>query len=230
MADMPSSGDDGQIIEKTVQHRNDKGWVQFEIVLPSGRKVNSEWLNEDQLKKALVPWVEAVKQQMQVDREEYDAERRRASIKQRAAKAADPRLVSASGDALTAEDDLLPSEAKEVGAATSRPSTSVAPSSSSPDSYIREGLDNARTEVAQLRADMARLQEALNKAAANLDKWNKLYAAIGGQEQDESEYIEQADSVVIGTLGGSGDLLNPAPRKSRGRPAGSRNKSVIVPT
>src|ERR1700745_3723849 len=104
--DMASAGDDGEIINNTVQNRNEKGHIQFETTLPSGRKVTSEWLNEDQVKKALAPWLDAIKGQLALDKEELEAERRRAAAKMPKRKA--QTLIDPDGDALIAEPESLP--------------------------------------------------------------------------------------------------------------------------
>lgn len=229
---------DGDIIGQTRQVANDKGHIQFQIDLPSGREVTSEWLNEDNRKKALLPWVEAVKREMVTDAEEVRAQARRSS--QEAEKARQRALTSPSltpsglaqasdsASALTVGQLLAAGVASPLpvpmGAGISTLSTTpVAPSSDtaaqlSPDSFARNGLAQAKKdaeywqEVAQ--GSMLKWQEA----QTNVQKWESILAAISGgvviqnvqTRQPEGQVIVSADSV-----NGSGDTGNRKPRKER---------------
>src|SRR6266403_4125183 len=68
---------DADIIGKTTFEQNEQGHTKFKYTLPSGRVVESEWLNDDQRKKAREAWVSVVCDQIGLDREEQRAKDKR---------------------------------------------------------------------------------------------------------------------------------------------------------
>lgn len=67
MALEASDLNDGTILQQTRQNTDVKGNIQFEITLPSGRLLKSEYINKDNARKALFAWIESVKEQAVVD-------------------------------------------------------------------------------------------------------------------------------------------------------------------
>lgn len=84
MALEASDLNDGTILQQTKQNTDARGSVQFEIILPSGRKLTSEFIARDNAKKALYSWIETVKEQAVADsnaeRLERAAKARRAAV------------------------------------------------------------------------------------------------------------------------------------------------------
>lgn len=69
---------DSEILEATRQVVNDQGKLQFQINLPSGREVTSEFFPQDLRKKAMMTWLDVVRQSRVDDAEEVRAIARRA--------------------------------------------------------------------------------------------------------------------------------------------------------
>lgn len=64
---------DTEILAATTRPPNDKGQVQFRITLPSGREMKSEWMIAEESKKGVIPWLEYVREQVDVDRANQEA-------------------------------------------------------------------------------------------------------------------------------------------------------------
>lgn len=219
---------DSAIIDSTRKARNDKGQTQFSIDLPSGREITSEWLSEDNVKKALVPWIEAVRTNMIADAEEVRAQARRTAAMQ-PKQPAPPALVSPSGDVLTAElpQSLAHNPQRSTGAFSSIPTTSVdrysadqtPASTASPDEFARQGVIQARKDAEYWQNVTAGAMEKWREAQANAEKWERILAAVSG-------------GVVLNGIQGASTSASSAGTDStgntrkRGRPVGSRNKRV----
>lgn len=70
---------DGTILQQTKQTTDARGNIQFSIELPSGRTLKSEYISKDNARKALVAWLEVVKQQAVADSNEERLARARKS-------------------------------------------------------------------------------------------------------------------------------------------------------
>jgi hypothetical protein len=53
---------DGDILTATKQATDTSGKMQFSIILPLGKKLTSEWFPQEDGRKAIMAWVEAVRQ------------------------------------------------------------------------------------------------------------------------------------------------------------------------
>jgi hypothetical protein len=62
---------DGAILQQTKQNRDMRGNVQFEIVLPMGKVLTSEFINPDNAREALKKWLEVVKEQAIAEAKEH---------------------------------------------------------------------------------------------------------------------------------------------------------------
>lgn len=213
----PKTLGDGEIIRATKQITNEHGLTQFRMTMPSGREIESEWLREEQLKKALLPWIATIRAELQSDADEVRAQARRVADAQKASKA--PVLVSPLGDALTAEPSVPVRTAATTGTrpAPSIP-TSVAPSSFSldPSEFISSSLARARQELDDA-AEAARDALVRHKAAAeNLDKWMKLAEAMTPNDSTKGDTQHASNS------GSASGIASDSRR--RGRPPGSKNR------
>lgn len=219
----PRTLGDGDIIGSTRQVTAPSGLTQFQITLPSGREVESEWLREDQLKKALLPWIETIKQELQADADEVRAKARRAAAERTTQK--DSVLVSPSGDALTAGRGAVspPLSGKPPTKQPLATSTTAAPSSSlslDPSDFIRESVVRASDELQDAELAAAEAMQRVIEARNNYDKWTKLAEAMGTDEKSNLSDGGGVNPVVSGANGLS---------KKRGRPPGSRNKPKQLP-
>lgn len=214
---------DGDIIQATRQNTNPSGLTQFEITLPSGRRIESEWLREDQLKKALLPWIETIKAEMQADADEVRAQARRAAVERKASSSMAPTLVSPSGDALTAEPAVSAVGTTSIPA----PRTSSTPAVATPRSgagnldpreFLRQAVDNARREARETEALAQEAMSRWQQASANLKEWATLLEAMSPKESNETSRNDSGSSSGIGS-----DIRTRAVIK-RGRPAGSKNR------
>lgn len=84
MALEASDLNDGTILQQTKQITDPKGNIQFNITLPSGRLLKSEFMRKDDAREALKKWLEVVKEQAVADsnaeRLERAAKSRRGSM------------------------------------------------------------------------------------------------------------------------------------------------------
>lgn len=73
MALEASDLNDGQILAATTQRVDSRGFTQFNVLLPSGRKLCSEWIAEDHKKQGLRLWVDHVRGAAVADAQEEQA-------------------------------------------------------------------------------------------------------------------------------------------------------------
>lgn len=68
---------DNQILQMTLQETGEGGTVRLKTTLPSGRDLVSEWMSPDDARKAVMPWCENVRQQVDADARETAARKKR---------------------------------------------------------------------------------------------------------------------------------------------------------
>ena len=56
---------DGQILQNTVVNTNDSGKVQYQITLPDGFVLKSDWVSQEQANRATTMWCDSVRQTIQ---------------------------------------------------------------------------------------------------------------------------------------------------------------------
>lgn len=220
---------DSDIIDQTLQTRNEAGThTQFKIKLPSGRELESEWLNEDNLKKAIWPWVETVRQHMVMDADEIRAIARRKAAEQ---KRAAPALVSVSGDVLTAEPapslpSMFAAQIPQTFTTNVAPSSSSPPTAanSSPDLFARSGLDLARKDAEYWQGVAQGAMAKWQEASANVEKWERILSAMTGSSGFNGQSTE---SKQVGNS--SASSAQPGNGSRRGRKPGSKNKPKSSP-
>ena len=73
---------DSDILRTTVQEQEgDK--VRYSSVLPSGRKVSSEWMRQQDMKgSTVITWCEFVREQINVDKREAEAAKKRPALEE----------------------------------------------------------------------------------------------------------------------------------------------------
>jgi len=227
----PKTLGDGEIIRATKQITSEQGLTQFRMTMPSGREIESEWLREDQLKRALLPWIETIRAELQSDADEVRAKARRESEERKLRQQPKaPVLVSPSGGALTAEPELpdvlptsrtLPSRSTTpVAVPSSTASTAAADSLSSPYEFARKGYEAAKAAERFWANEAEKATAAWIKANEDLLKWQNILAAVG---EPKEVAIEQDTGIRDTNSAGSGN------KPRRGRPAGSRNKPKVDP-
>lgn len=67
MALEASDMNDGTILQQTKQLTDNKGQIQFNITLPSGRILKSEFMSKDNARQGMRQWLEVVKEQAVAD-------------------------------------------------------------------------------------------------------------------------------------------------------------------
>ncbi len=212
---------DSAIIDQTQQLRNAQGKTQFKITLPSGRELESEWLSEDNVKKALWPWVDTVRNEMVADAEEQRAQARRLAASRPKA----PALVSVSGDALSVEppqsvvatvpsglQTRLPMPVAQPSVSTVSPTAGAV---STPDQFARQGLEQARKDADYWQGVAQGAMGKWQEASANVEKWERILAAMNGLP----------GGIQVVSNDHSGDSRSqPGVTSRRGRKPGSKNK------
>lgn len=86
---------DADIMSGTMFETNEKGHTKFKYKLPSGKLLESEWVSEDQRKKARDPWLNAVDAAVAGEKEEQRALDKKAAAERKAG--AIPAIVDAAG-------------------------------------------------------------------------------------------------------------------------------------
>ena len=73
---------DSDILRTTVQEQ-DGDKVRYSSVLPSGRKVSSEWMRQNDMKgSTVITWCEFVREQINVDKREAEAVKKRPPLEE----------------------------------------------------------------------------------------------------------------------------------------------------
>lgn len=155
---------DGQILNATRQETNNSDQLRFSIVLPSGRKVTSEWIDRSKAKQAMFAWLETIKSQVVQDGE----------AKQEAARKArrDAALLSESAPTVSAGTDTPPT------LATGRGRTEGA----DPFLYAERQLALAAAEVQHWDWTYKDAEQKLKKATAVRDKWARILSQLSGED------------------------------------------------
>lgn len=175
---------DGAILESTQQFQNGNGQVQFKITLPSGRELESEWLSPDMKKKAMVQWLDVVKDQAILDADQARAEAREVAMKLRR----EPQSTSQESQAQT----TVPATSAEtpssiIQTSTVQPAGMTNPAAApSPDAYVEAGLKAAQANYNHWDAVAAEAVTRLTEAGNNIDKWMNIKKALEGHEQSSS--------------------------------------------
>lgn len=181
---------DGAILESTQQFQNGNGQVQFKITLPSGRELESEWLSPDMKKKAMVSWLDVVKDQAILDADQARAEAREVAMKQRrdaleaSTQETDMATSPAPGQSLhtTGSQSPSPVTAPVVGYTA----VNGAAPSASPDAYVAAGLTAAEADYTHWNAVAIDAMERALKARENIYKWTNIKRSLEGHEQSSS--------------------------------------------
>lgn len=213
---------DGDIISSTEQLTDSNGNTKFKIVLPNGKPLESEWLNQDNVKKALIPWVEAVRGRMVDDAEEARLAVRREMLEQVSKR---PSIV------LPAGVDVNPLPVASLPAGYSLP-TNVALSSpnpgivgsatSNPLGFVEASLVAAIRDKEYWQAQAATAAMKFVEAQNAVVKWTQISQAIGGNTNvlESSQVHVYSPDVTTGS--------EPV-RARRGRKPGSKNKPKPEP-
>jgi hypothetical protein len=149
---------DGAILAATTQTRNDNESIRFSYVLPSGRKMCSEWISPDNRRKAMGAWLDAVKAAIV---EDVDKLRREKAASARAAQTV---------------QDVVP-------AGTVLQNYPIQVANSDPGEYASAQLEAAREDVRILTEQRAQLLVALESAEGRLNKWTTIHTALSGKQE-----------------------------------------------
>lgn len=72
---------DSEVLSKSTMDKDDKGNIKFKYVLPSGKPLSSEWIRPDDRKRAMMLWVDVVKDNIIADIEDTRREQAQAHKK-----------------------------------------------------------------------------------------------------------------------------------------------------
>jgi len=170
---------DSQIIQNTKVEHGSSGMIRMVYPGADGDTlINSEWFNEQEKRRALLPWLAAVRQALVSQGEEKEAVRR-ATV--RAARSA-------------ARSALAPSV----------PSFSEIPTSSSstvavdPLEFVRGELLRAKEARDRLMGEVERRSHELMGAQSTLQKWQQVADSLGIQLDAGVQNSSSVDSPGIG--------------------------------
>lgn len=212
---------DGAILESTQQFQNGNGQVQFKITLPSGRELESEWLSPDMKKKAMVQWLDVVKDQAILDADQARAEAREAAMKQRrdAAQAQEPTPENVSTDTQPPS-----STGQSLSAPTAGPAAVAASQRqpiTSPDDFVAAGLKAAEADYDHWNQVALDAASRLVAAQQNISKWTNIKRSLEGHAQSStSNHPDTARNDSTDTSG------SPAPRRRKRAVAKSTDVKV----
>ena len=190
-----SDMNDGDILRDTVQKNDGKGNIMFEYLLPSGRKLTSEWVNPDNRRKAIMAWLDAVKSQAALD-SQVEEERRNAMLREAQAKrrrdTVDPAVaaflfgIGKSGETGVGAGSLLEGPVPApLAKAAPEPAPAPAPSapqpklSEDPTQFVRDQLASTGAEVVQAGAAVEQAQRWLAEATQRMEQWKRVATTLG---------------------------------------------------
>jgi hypothetical protein len=160
---------DADIIGKTEFVQNEQGHTKFKYALPSGRVIESEWLNDDQRKKAREAWLNVVCDQIVLDREEQKAKDKRV-VEERKLKETAPVPEMKPGSIIVTDGpplNIIPNTGMGMLVSTS------------PDEYVRGQLKLAMLRHATASDALVLAEREFDDAAESVKRWNKLNDALG---------------------------------------------------
>lgn len=167
---------DHSIMEATVIERQDhSGRIMFRTTLPSGRALNSEWVQESDKAKAGILWTEAVRGQIVQDSNEAALQARKTLKERRATQAAvAPSLIGTDGQTL-----YSPVTAPVNTAGLAAPASAIAPAAD-PSQYVKVQYLAAKSLSSFLSGEAARINQELTAAKKAEAQWFGLFQAMGG--------------------------------------------------
>lgn len=216
--DSPGRGDDGWILSNTKQITNNEGHLKFEIELPSGRKVESEFFNPEHARRALLTWIVTIKGEQESDKAADVASARQRARELGLLNRVKPKTDNPDAplDSAPTQPQIIysppPAKATPQVAPPSVPSSitpPVSPERASPDDFARNGLALARKDVDYWKGVAQGAQAEWQKAQREVEKWERMITAMGGGVTIGDNATVPAPAGVILTV--------PSVRK-RGRP------------
>lgn len=165
---------DRTIMEGTVIDRQDSsGRFRFKTVLPSGRDLASEWIQESDKSKAGILWAEAVRGQIVADSQEAAARARRELQEERRRAPPVPRLVGTNGEALSTAPTIptmVPSAPSPALGGTTQPD---------PSAYVKVQYMTEKSLSTFLSGEAARINRELTAAKQREAQWLGILQAMG---------------------------------------------------
>jgi hypothetical protein len=198
MALEASDLNDGTILQQTRQNTDARGNIQFEITLPSGRLLKSEFINKDNARKALFAWIESVKEQAVADsnaeRLERAAKSRRPEKMDIERRPGDDQPLFRAGGARVDEERFSPEEKKDAAELLTAmtgvvPTETMTPEQERTKTGLERVLEHAR------KLDRPAEVDPLEFAKAQYDIQHKRVAELKDAERKLWQW-----SVIIETL------------------------------
>lgn len=206
-----SQVNDRSILEATVIERQDhSGRIRFKTTLPSGRDLNSEWIQESDKTKAGILWAEAVRGQIVADSQEAAAKAKRVLREVKAAQPVAPRLLGVDGQALPSSESSTPAA---VPSRSPTPAMSGMPHtvSADPAVYVRTQHTLARQRLDELKEQLEQIKIEYADAKKAEAQWFGLMQAMGGVSGLEQDTNNQSRGIGVSGGGGVSDVDLPAP-------------------
>lgn len=158
----------------SVEAQPSSGRIRFVTKLPSGRALESEWVQESDKTKGVLRWCEAVKAEIVADSAAAEEER-----KQKVLTARKSRKVLAPAPTAEQVSPLIFPSVVEPSAGTASDTTAAPNLVSDPSAFLDGSLKNAEAAEQYWREQFERAERELGKASANLKKWKLIKEALG---------------------------------------------------
>lgn len=197
---------DRDIMTATKIFEDAHGRIQFKTTLPSGRDLNSEWVQASDKSKAGILWAEAVRGQIIADSQEASAKARKDLKERRAAAPPVPKLVDVDGSPLkSGAPSTSQTSINTVGAAQSysTPAIQNAPAVASPDTYVKSQYLQAKAMAAFAKATLLQAQRDFKEAQQAEAKWFGLVQAMGIDTSERQEKLNSIHPSVTSSSGGN---------------------------
>jgi hypothetical protein len=193
---------DRDIMDGTaIENQDHSGRIRFKTTLPSGRALNSEWIQASDKTKAGILWVAAVRQQIVADSEESAARARRELKELKAAQPAAPKLLGPDGSAMESSALSMPAVVPSLPqtpatSAQARTSSSV---TASPAAYVKAQHTAARQRLNELKEERERINFEYAEAGKAEAQWFGLLQAMGGVSGLEEQGSRGSSVVAVGS-------------------------------
>jgi hypothetical protein len=167
----------------TFVNADDKGRVQLQYILPSGRTITStDRLVPNEIKgKVLIAWANAIRAEDSAEIKQREDEAIAAHAQRRALRPYSdaPTATPPSAPASSAPQSMPTPGSVAPSAETSKASSTPSTLPDSPDAMITEKCSILRTREGDLTAEIARLSSELEQTLVNLEKWAAIARALG---------------------------------------------------
>lgn len=170
---------DSAIMDATEQLQDANGKVQFKTTLPSGRAIESEFFPADLKRKAMVAWLDVVRQSMIDDAEEVRAKARRVLEEQKRGRIDAPSVIDQNGAPFVMPmvvPVMVPSTS--AGQASALSASAMQTSLTQPLEFAKQALANDQSQRAVIATQMQQLMMRASQLDQSIAQWTAILSSI----------------------------------------------------